>query len=183
MGTFKKRLPSKRDAFLLFAACVFPVHVWSILNVLREVPAWVLRLSVWELAGVIAYTQVLALVESLTVSLALLVLSVVLPAGLFRNRLVAQGSMLVLVTSCWAIVAHYNDDVIRLWGARDFLLWLVFYVVSITIFYILIYRSAKIERAIRSVVERLAVLSGLYVALDLLCILIVVLRNLQGALE
>jgi len=34
--------PSREELVLLFVACMIPVHVWSIFNVLREVPAWIL---------------------------------------------------------------------------------------------------------------------------------------------
>ncbi|MBN1875714.1 MAG: hypothetical protein JXA33_15930 [Anaerolineae bacterium] len=140
-------------------------------------------MSVWELVGVIAYTQVFALIESGIVWLLLIVLGMVLPAELFRDRLVAQGSMWAWVTSGWAVAAHYNGDAIRLWGGRDYLLWLVLYIVSIAVFYVLFRCNSKAEGVFRSVVERLMVLSLVYVGLDLLGLLVIFIRNVQGVLE
>ena len=164
----------------MFAACVFPVHVWSIVNVLREVPAWVLRLSSWELVGVIAYTQAFALLESVLISLVLILLSVILPGRFFKDRLVAQSSVLVLVTSGWAIAAHYNDEIIRLWGMRQFLLWSAVYLASIGVVYVLIHRYKRLESLLRALVERVSVLSYLYVFLDFLSVLVVFARNIVG---
>jgi hypothetical protein len=49
---------------LAFGAIAFPIHVWAIVNILIVFPAWFIRLSMWELAGVISYPLVTALLES-----------------------------------------------------------------------------------------------------------------------
>ena len=64
MGIFKSRRLSRGDLSLSFVAIAFPVHVWAIINILDFLPAWLLRLSTWELAGVISYPLVDALLES-----------------------------------------------------------------------------------------------------------------------
>lgn len=182
MVTFRSRFAPRRDILLLFGACVFPVQVWSIVNVLREVPAWVLRLSLWDLIGVIAYTQAFALLESAIIFLVLILLGAILPGRLFRDRFVAQGSMAVFLTSAWAVAAHYSDDAIRLWSAKMFLLGFAVYLASVAVFYGLIHRHDRLAEAIRSLVERLLVLSLLYVSIDVLSLLIVAFRNVRGAL-
>ena len=178
MKFIKSRFSSREKLILLLAACVFFIHVWSIISVLREVPAWVLRLRFWDLIGVIAYTQVYALAESMVVFLVLIIIAAILPAKLFRDKLVALGTMVVLVTSIWFVLAHYNDEAIRLWGAKQFLPVLLTFLVSILIPYVLIQRYQKLEDTISAIVARLAVLAYVYVFLDVISIFIIVIRNI-----
>ena len=174
----RTRFPSRRELALVFAACVFPVHVWTIINVLREVPAWVLRLSAWQLVGVISYALLVALVESVLLAVALVVLGVILPQPVFGDGYVAQASMAVLVTSAWAVVAHDNTDVIRLWGLRQFALWGIIYLGSIAAGYALVRTVKRLERALHAIVERVSTLSYVYVAADLVAIIVVIVRNI-----
>lgn len=167
---------------MLLAACAFPVHVWAIVNVLRELPAWLLRLNVWELVGVISYTLVFSLVESLLFLLALVLLAVFLPKRLYRDRLVATGTMIVVLTSTWAIAAHYNSDAIREWGLRDFALWGGLYLLSIVAGWLFVYLTKRLQRALVAVADRLVVLAGVYLAVDIVAMFIVLVRNIAGAL-
>jgi hypothetical protein len=173
----KNRFPSKEQLLLLFAACVFIIHVWSIFIVLREVPAWLLRLNYWDLIGVIAYTQVYALVESLVVFLVLIIFAAILPAKLLRDKLVALGTMFVTISSLWFVLAHYNDELIRNWGAKEFFIVMLAFLVSIFIPYVLIQRYSKIAVIIDKLMGRIAVLSFAYVFVDVICIFIIVIRN------
>lgn len=178
LATFRRRLPLRRDVLLLFAACVFPVHVWAIIGLLKELPAWILRLSTGEMVGVISYTLAFALFESVLFLLPLLLLILVLPRRWFGDDLVAQGTVLVALTTAWAIAAHYNDDVIRLWGMRQFAFWFVLYLVSLFVVGLAVHRYRRIERAIHTFVERLSLLSLIYVVIDLVAVIVVLIRNL-----
>jgi len=60
-----KRFPTKQELFYTLLACVFPIHVWSLINVMREIPAWILRLSIAEMVGVIAHAQLFALIDTI----------------------------------------------------------------------------------------------------------------------
>jgi hypothetical protein len=146
--------------------------------VLREVPAWVLRLNTWDLIGVVAYTQVYALAESIVVFLVLIIIAAILPAKLFRDKLVVLGTMIVIISSTWFVFAHYNDEVIRLWGAKEFLFVLFAFLLSILIPYVLIQRYQKVADIIYNIVARVAVLAYVYLFLDVISIIIIVIRNI-----
>ena len=167
---------------MLFAACAFPVHVWAIVNVLRELPAWLLRLSLWELIGVISYTLVFTLVESLLFLLTLVLPATILPARLYRDRLVATGTMIVALTSLWAVAAHYNSEAIRAWGLREFALWGGLYLVSIVAGWLSVYLAKRLQRVLVAVADRLVVLTTVYLAVDIVALLIILVRNISGAL-
>jgi hypothetical protein len=181
LAIFRSRFPSKHDAFLLFAVCVFPIHVWSILNLLWVLPAWVLRSNIWDVVGMIAYTQAVALFESVIVLFVLLLVCGVLPVRVLGERIVAHGSMAVFVTTGWAIGLHYHVDRyisnLSSWPYVGLLLWFAIYVACMGGTYLLICRRSRVKEILDSLVERLSVLSCLYVALDLLGLAVLVFRN------
>jgi hypothetical protein len=168
-----------RDTALVLAACAFPIHTWAIVRLLYEVPSWLIRLSVWELVGAVAYTLAFALLETALVFLIFIFLALILPAKLLRDRFVAQCTMMVLLSSVWAVLAHLG--LAALWSdSRLFLAWLILLLGSLAISYLLIHWNRKLERAISSLVGRLVPLSYLYIGLDILSVFIIVLRNVSG---
>jgi hypothetical protein len=146
---------------------------------LNEVPGWVLRLNTWDLIGVIAYTQAFALFESLVFVLILVIVSVILPAKFFRNKFVAVATSIVILTTAWFILAHYQDDIIRLWGVKQFALWTGIYLLSIVGAIVLVFRFNRVENSINIAVQRLSVLSSIYIFLGVLSVVIVIIRNIS----
>lgn len=174
IAPFYRRIPSSRNIVDAYLACLFPIQVWSIYNLLREVPAWLRQMSLWDLIGVVSYTQMFVLFESVVIFLSLVILSVVLPAGWFRDKFVALGTGIVYLSVVWFILAHIND---RYWDLRQFLPWIGLFLLSQILFFSLIHYSHKLQSIIVSLVNRVAVLSIVYLLIDLISVLIVVIRN------
>lgn len=179
MAIFRDRLPPRRDIIWTFAACCFPIHAWSILNVLRNVPSWQLMMSTREWIGVAAYIQAFALLESIIVLFVFLLFGAVLPARWFRNRFVAQSSIAIFVTSGWALALHFNYGLIRRPDVSTSLQWAILYLASIAAACVLVRRYAKLAAWMSACAERLLVLSFFYVSIDILGIVIIVVRNLS----
>lgn len=137
-----------------------------------------MRLSVWDLIGVIAYTLTYALFESLAVLIILVFVSVLLPAKLFRDKFVAVSTSIVFLTVAWFILAHYNDQIIRLWGIRQFAIWAVIFGLTILLAIVVVHRFGALERVINSIAQRLSVLSSLYIFLGVVSLIVVVIRNI-----
>jgi hypothetical protein len=175
--TSKLRLPSRNDLFLAYAACALPIFIWSIYHVLRELPAWILRLNTWDLIGAVAYTQAFALVESTIVFVILIVLAVILPAGFFRSKFPSLSTAIIFLTSVWFILAHNNDEMIRLWGGRQFLIWGVVYAITVGVSTLLVYRFEILQRIINASLQRLSILSSLYAFIGVISLLVVIVRN------
>ena len=179
MKILNKRRITKRHIGYVFAVIIVVVHFWSIINLLRMVPAWILRLSIWELIGCIAYTQAYAFFESLTVLLIFLLLGVVIPGGLFAYQFVAQSTVTLLAGSIWAILIQYNYETIREFGGKELILWLFIIVLTILAMNALILRYEKIERIVQIIAEKVAVLAALYAFIGLLSWIIVIFRNIS----
>ena len=173
--SFYRRIPSRHNIVYAYLACLFPIQVWSIYNSLREVPAWLRQMSLWDVIGVVSYPQVFVLFESVVIFLPLVLLSALLPAGWFRDKFVARSAGIVYLSVVWFILAHINDLTLRYWGLGQFPIGLFLF--SQILFFSLIHYSHKLQSIIVSLVNRIAVLSIVYLFIDLISVLIVVIRN------
>jgi len=182
LDIFKRRGISREDILLVFAACVLPVFIWSFYNLLNEVPAFVLRLSVTELIGTSAYALAFALFESLLFFLVLFIimflLALILPRKLWGDHFVAIGSMLAILISAVAMYVQLNYDRVLKLSLKRTLFDLGLVGLAFVIYYVLILTFPRFESAIRSVVRGVSVLSIVYAFLGCLSILIIFFRNI-----
>jgi hypothetical protein len=164
--------------FLVFAVCVIPVHVWLVINFLDQARGIAIRVSTWDFLGVIAYILTFALVESLVVFLAILLIAFILPSRIFRSKFVALSSIVILVATGWFVYLQYHDEYIQ---GRQFVplaVWGFSFIVVLASSIFLIHRSRKLEKTFFSLAQRLAILSILYIFVDMLGVTIIILRNL-----
>jgi len=177
LAYLKDRLPGTEDLRLVFVGTVFLIHVWAIINMFDALPAWILRMRAFDLIGVVSYVLVFALLESLVATGALILLAVILPGKLLREKFLAQGTSLLLVAGLWSIVVHFyygdmvaNRQYLFLWGA-GFLVttWFVYWLAG---------RIGKIDTILRTVLQRLEFLSFVYLLIDSLAIIVIIIRNI-----
>lgn len=180
MVALKRRLVTKEGAITTFAMIVFVIHIWSIYNLLVEVPAWILRLSMWELVGVVSYTLVFALVESLIILFVFVVFAAILPERFFRKKFVSISVIFIVLTAIWVIPIHLYENTIRSWGMLGTLGFVFLVLISFIAGYVFVLRSNKFEESILSIAQRVTVLAVLYVLVDLAAFMILVTRNVVG---
>jgi hypothetical protein len=164
------RVASNEEILLLFVVCVFFIHVWSVVVLLIEIPALILRANVWELIGVIAYVLAFALFESVFVVAVLVLISIALPQKIFRNLFVPEGVMVVTLISGWAMSVQRQGALIRNWNIMPV-------VVLMAVFYVLTYRFERVQNLLFRIARAMSVLSFTYVAFDVVGVFIVLLRN------
>lgn len=177
MATFRNRLPKTLDLLYGFTICAFPVHVWAIVIVMQEVPAWILRLSLWDMVGVISYSLALALRESIIIFLGLCLLAFILPPWLLSKKFTASSAILLFVSAIWFIFLHYNDHIIEQRQYIFFAIWAGSWVLVAGGLIALIHKRPKLEKSIRNFAEQLAILSFLYLFFDVVALIIVVIRQ------
>jgi len=175
---FNRRIPSTRSLVYTYLACLFPIQVWSVYNLLTEVPAWLRQMTVWDVIGVVSYPETFALFESVVIFIPFVILSVLLPCRWLRDKFVALTTGIVYVSAVWFILAHVNDLTVRYWGLKQLLPWLGLFLTSQIVCFFLIHYSEKLESIILSFVARVAVLSAVYLFIDFLSVLILVVRNI-----
>lgn len=163
----------RQDALPLFLMTAFPIHLWSYFNFMREFPAWLARLSTADLIATIGFSQMMPLIESAIVFVLLLIVAVFLSRWLETDRRLAVLFSALLISSAWAVVFHVIVDSIRHWRLEFLALGLV-YLATLGLPIWLIVRSKRVAAGVNDALERLNVLSAVYIAVDMLCLLVVI---------
>lgn len=169
---------NRRSLWQLFTVCAFPVQIWAVLVMLQELPVFLLRLTVWDVIGIITYLEAYALLETILLWLVLVLMALVLPGWLFRTRLVAQGTLIILLSSVWAVVLHFRLN--AFWDLTSPLrtAWIVTYLVSLFLAVYFLHQSQKIEGWLVAFANRVELLATFYLGLGVVGSVVVILRNL-----
>ena len=170
-----RRLPARNELIAILTAIAIPIHVWALFRVLASIPKWLLRATPWELVGIISYTLMLTLIETLLVFLFV----VGLIALVSRQRL---GSLLIPMVAVFGVLATGLMVVFLLIPLNGLLLYagLAFagFLALLIASYLILRRSAKLAALITTLVDRLVPLAVLYLFFDVIAVVIVVVRNL-----
>ena len=183
---------SKQGLWSLFLLCAFPLHAWTLILAFRDF-SWVAeRTNSWDAVGVVAYGLLFALVESVVISMLATALGYLISRVWAEDRRIALLSTLVLVASLW-VMAEYLFFMlgVKLSGQTiDFLvslnhplrflyaISLVCVVITVILPTYLILRSDRFFKAIRSVFERLSLLTLFYLFFDFIGLVLVLVRNI-----
>lgn len=183
---------SRSGLWLLFLSTAFPIHLWTIILVLRDF-SWVAeRTNAWDAVGVAAYGMIFAFIETIFVFAIIVLVGFFLPKQWEENKRIAFLSMIVFLVALWAIIGQLyfmlNIDLPS--GLMMFLVrsghplrWIyagLFVLVSLTVIvpvYFFI-RSEKMYRSIFNFIDRLAVLSAIYLVFDGISLVVILVRNL-----
>jgi len=182
MKSITNRLPSREQAFLLLLAILFPINFWALVIFLQELPAYVLRMSAWEVLGVLAYLLTVALIDSLVLLAVSIILLFFMPASLLVGRYATAGTISAYLIILWLIPIQYQEN----FAARFIIVqqswfgwfWLALLVISLVLCSAILTRSDKFERMMRAYLDRLSLLSSVYLFFNVTGLLIVVTRNL-----
>ena len=171
-----KHLPPAKEALLVYSICVLPNHIWSIVNTLRDVPAWLIKMSLWEVISVIAYIQTIALIESVILFMGLVVISIILPGKIIRENFLTRSSFIIFFLTSIALIAHFTT------GIRPAIIYCSILIIVFAIIFFISnkYFSMKNEQLtnqLSRIYERLVILSLFYILIDIVGVLIVVFRN------
>ncbi len=169
---------SRRPLWQLFTVCAFPVQIWAVLVMLQELPVFLLRLSLWDIINVIAYIEASTLLESGLIWLVLVLVAAILPGWLFRSRLIPQATVILLLSSLWAVAFHFRLNAFWELSRPLQMAWIVTYFVSLVLAVYYLHQSKKVEGWLVAFVDRLEPLATLYLVLGVLGAVIVVVRNL-----
>jgi uncharacterized membrane protein len=156
--------------------------------------SWVIeRTNVWDAIGVASYGMIFALVESIFIFVVIALLGFVTPKQWTGDRRIAFLSLLVIITALWGMISQllflWNISlpipVLRFVAQSEHPLRLL-YVIGLAIvlptvllpIYLFI-RSNKSVRFMQELIERLSMLTMVYLFFDLAGLIIVIIRNLS----
>jgi divalent metal cation (Fe/Co/Zn/Cd) transporter len=193
LGYYKNHF-TKKSLLNLFLVIAFPIHAWSIYLVLRDA-SWVMeRTNAADVYGYGSYALVVAFAESVFVFLVMLLLSLLTPKRWKGSQLMTILGSLSLAVSFWTImnqVYYVYDEVNPNKLIQDiadlnhpvrisYLIIAILIVLIIASFILPMYlidRSEKIKNVVATIFDRIAILSSLYLFLDVIGLINIIFRN------
>ncbi len=176
------RLPGKDETFSVFSLIVFIVFTWAIYQMVWKLPSWLFLMGLLQISVVAAYVLAFALIESLVMLASMLLLALIIPRRLFRDKFVPQASLLVTILSLLAIYLQGHLNLLTGMALAQLVIlpfiFLIGIFVYVLLFSILIERTSVVPRLIQAAANRLTVFAYVYVPISLLCLLVVIARNI-----
>ncbi|TAK13100.1 MAG: hypothetical protein EPO32_06455 [Anaerolineae bacterium] len=190
IGSPSPRRAALQRAWAFFLWVAFPIHAWAIYFYLINADRYAGR-SNWEAVGLGGYILLIALIESLLVTGFFLLLGLLLPRRWPPKQRQAARIGVFGVTALWLVLGQVTllrfrqrpgvtaafFAPINQPSVLPLLLFLLVLVVSIAL---PIWAAGKpgLQRVLNGLVERVSLLSWLYLALDVAGLVVVIIRNL-----
>ena len=182
---------SKQGLWSLFLVCAFPLHLWTLILVFRDLDWAIKRTNIWDAIGMGAYGMVFAFFESLVVFAVMALLGFATPARWDVQRRITFMSLLVLIVSLWAMFGQLRFiaelslplPVLRFMAASShpfrilYAIYLAFVVPSVVLPVYLFIRSSKSVQWMQDLMDRLSTLTALYLVFDVIGLVIIIIRN------
>jgi hypothetical protein len=183
---------STQGLWSLFLICAFPLHLWTLILVFRDMDWVIKRTNVWDAIGVGAYGMLFAFAESILIFAGIVSLGLLLPNRWQTERRVAFLSLLVILTAFWAMFGQLRFlwnlslpiPVISMLARSDhpfrllYAMYLTVVIPSILIPVYVFVRSNNSIKWMKELTERLATLTIFYLLFDVVGLVIVIIRNL-----
>lgn len=169
---------NKASLWIVFAAAVFPTHLWALIDFLREYPAWIKRMNISELLGSFSYVMgVFALPDAIVLFVGIVLLALILPYRFFRVKFAALGSAFALITAVWLMIFQSFPNWLEMRQLLPLGLWVVSYLLILGTAYRMILRRPKVEAAVDNFMQRAVSMAAFYLVIDFLSIINVIIRN------
>ena len=105
MQKLKSKIPTRQELFTVFSVIEFVVFSWTIYRMFYQVPSWLYNLSLTDILILLAYVLAFALLESLFLLGIMMLLTFFYPARLYRQKIVAQSILILLVLTICAVIS------------------------------------------------------------------------------
>jgi hypothetical protein len=176
----------------IFLIVTFPLHIWALLMIFRDFESVSERTVLWDGIGYAGYSLIFTLVESLGIALVVWLLSLLLPRDWENQRAINIAGSLYMILAGASIVdmAFHAFSEARI--SRQYLHGLETYpsltnsliagaiLLFSALIIMLVLRSKKIEHLLTEFYDRIMLLSYLYLALDVMGIALVIVRNISA---
>ncbi len=149
----------------------FPIHVWSIVNMLRAVPSLILSMSASEIIGSWAYNMVFTLFETIIILLFVLIIGIALSIRVKTTTYVTLSSILLAEIPLMRLLFEILTDKFSPMG---FLVAACLLILVLTV--ILVPKFPQWKGITHTIATRFAVLTFFYIFIDIIGVIIVIVR-------
>jgi hypothetical protein len=153
----------------VFLICVFPIHLWAIIQFLREIPSYILWISWFEIFSIFSYTQTIALLESSFLFILVTSIALIFPSKLILDHFLSQSTFIIFLFTIILISFHYREVIFATPAVihRSTIILLV----GVTILFfsssICLRLFPKFEFLVVSSIKRVSILSSIYLIIAL----------------
>jgi len=175
----------------LFLVSVFPQHTWTIYMVFRDMPWLVENYYLTQAIGVMGYALLFALGESLILFLILLIFALLLPRQWETAKRLSLVYIAAYILIFWAMASQFyalfNSQIPGFYSAlligSSHPLWVLYgtslVLIGISLIPLILWlRNPNFQTKTVNLMERISILSWLYLLLDLAGIGTIILRNI-----
>jgi hypothetical protein len=177
LNHIRSRLPGRSEIIAVFSVAVFACHSWTMLGFFNKLSSFILYFTIGEILSIFAYMMSVALLESIAVTILLVLLSVVLPPGWLREGFAYKGFVIIaIVTAASILFQKFLPD-----DYPSTLMLAVSAVVPIVLIVALIAVGQSFPRLrslLLDVQDRISIMLYIYVPIGILSMLVVFIRNL-----
>lgn len=178
----RSRFPSRQEILPVFSLILFIVFSWAIFRMLFQIPSWLYSHTKTGILFLAAYVFAFSLIESLFLLGFLLVLCFILPQRLFRERFIAQGGLMVLACTAWALLLQYQRESFGQSYVLELSGWLLLFLLSLIVILVvslyIFQRFDRVQSALEVIADRMIVFAWLYIPVGLVSSAIVIVRNI-----
>lgn len=172
----RERLPTRHEVLGLFLLCVAGGHSWATLVFFHQLPAYLQQMQLLSALRIFAYTQVFVLGESIVVAAVLILVCIAPPGWLQPGRYMGHGGLLYAAFFL-AFLPHQFQASLLQWLAGDKTLyraitigWLMLCLIGLFTGVVWLCRRSVLEARLASAVEKMGLLGGFYLIVDIIFI-------------
>ena len=170
MIQLRNRIPDIKDLVYVFLACVFPIHLWALIQFLREIPSYILWVDWFEIYSIFSYTQAIALVESIIFFGLVTTIAIVLPKSLILDHYPSQSTINILLITIVIISYHYRERIISASMAihRQSIFLLTILLILFFAISICLRLFSKFEHLLVALLKSVSILSSIYLIISII---------------
>jgi hypothetical protein len=173
------RYPAKTEIKKVFLIYCSIINFWTIIIFFYNLPGLIKQLKISEIFGVFSYILMYALLESISITVGLVLLSILLPSKFLRNELATRGTLYLIIGIIIIIPFHLHYPRLSNWEFSDqniviLSFWGLLYLLLIFMVHLVLKRSVNTLTKIEAGVSKLTALGVIYLIFDLISLLYVI---------
>lgn len=183
---FQNRLPIRSEVVSVFNFIQFVVFGWSIRGFLFVLPSFLLYFQIGDIASILFYMLAFALMESILLTVILVLLSVILPSIWLKTGFGYKGFLVILVSTIGLILyqGYYKVDFFETLIKNDYstliplMIGFIVCLISVTFLFWLFNNTSRRRSYLLIFIEQFGIFAYIYIPLGLIGMIVVIIRNL-----
>ena len=175
--TLKERLPNLQQIFAIYGIISLLIYGWTLISFFWRLPSWEYFLTIGEIFSILAYSMSVNMLESLSILLLLIVLSLILPRSWFREVFLSSAFLLVILGLVYTMYLNTHITLENNQYPTQLVRLIPIILILIVVLSLLIGRIPLLRKLIENLADRTSIFSYIFLPVSLISLLIVIVRN------